>query len=110
MRRSRLMRSNLCAAALIVSGFGVVYAAPANAIGGNCSASLQEDEVFGPNKFRARASCSSLQGDSKARAKLVRDGGPDYSGSYFTRLNTSYYTDWYTCYAGCRSAVEIAHV
>lgn len=85
-------------------------AAPASAIGGNCDAHLDEDEVTGYNNFRAGAMCSSLDGDTKARPKLIRDGGPDYTGVYFTRLNTTYHTSWYTCYSGCWGAVELAHV
>lgn len=98
------------ATAFVMAMMVFASATPANAVGGNCSASKQEKEVTGLNQFRARAKCTSLQGDSKARPKLIRDGGPDYTGPYFTTLNKYYYTGWYTCYAGCSAAYEIAHV
>lgn len=96
------------AAALVLAGTGLVSAAPAHAIGGDCSA--VKEKQSGLDNYRSRAWCKSLQGDSKARPKLIRDGGPDYTGPYFTRLNTSYYTNWYSCYLGCSAAYEIAHV
>lgn len=108
-KRSTRLAAGAVAALFMTTGL-VAVATPANAVGGNCSASKQENDVFGPNEYRSRASCSSLQGDSRARPKLIRDGGPDYTGPYFTTLNKYYYTGWYTCYAGCTAAYEIAHV
>ena len=93
-------------AALI--GSLMVTASPAQAIGGNCSAGTEKQS--GLDNYRGWASCSSLQGDTKARPKLVRDGGPDYTGSYFTALNTRRYTSYYSCWMGCHGAVELAHV
>lgn len=97
-------------ASLLAGGAVVVTVAPANAVGGNCSATRQMREVVGPNEYRSRASCSSLQGDTRARAQLNRDGGPDYFSSWFTRLNTYYYTGYYSCYSGCSATYQIDHV
>jgi hypothetical protein len=83
-------------------------AAPAKALGGDCSADKEIEVKVGLDNNRARAVCYSLDGDSKARPKLIRNGGPDYSGSYFTALWTYFYTGWYTCYAGCSGAYELA--
>lgn len=81
--------------------------APAQAIGGDCTA-VRESGSGGT--YRARASCASLNADSRARAKLVRNLGPDYTSSWFTALNVWRYTGWYTCYSGCSAAPEISHV
>lgn len=98
-------------AVLTTMGVGVpilaATTAPAWAISGSCSAVRETDSQIGLDAYRARASCSSLSGDAKARAKLVRDGGPDYTSSWFTTLNKSYYTGWYTCYLGCHATYEI---
>lgn len=83
---------------------------PAKAIGGNCTATLDKYEHIGLDTFQAAALCYSLQGDSRARPKLIRNGGPDYTGSWFTQLNVYYRTNSYTCYAGCSAAYEIGHV
>lgn len=108
-RNTRRIIGTALAVAFMTGGVAV-NAAPANAVGGSCSATLQEKEQTGLNGFRSRASCSSLQGDSRARPRLIRDGGPDYTGPYFTTLNKYYYTDYYTCYAGCSASYEIGHV
>ena len=99
-------------AVLTAMGIGVpivaATVAPAWALSGSCSAVRETDSRIGLDAYRTRASCTSLSGDAKARAKLVRDGGPDYTSSWFTTLNKSYYTGWYTCYAGCHATYEIA--
>ncbi len=66
--------------------------------------------MWGPNKLHARASCSDLNGDYKARAKLVRDGAVDKYSVWFTKLNTTYSTDWHYCVSGCHDAFEVSHV
>lgn len=97
-------------AASLLAGV-VISASPAEAVGGSCFPSLYKRQVSGGlDEYRAGAYCSSLEPDSKARPKLIRNSGPDYSGPYFTRLYTIYFTNWYTCYAGCSAAVESAHV
>lgn len=100
------------AVAALLGSVGVTLAtAPATAVGGNCSAVRQTQErSWDLDLHRARANCTSLQGDSKARGTLVRDGGPDYHTSWFTTTNKYYYTGWYTCYAGCSARVQIEHV
>ncbi|WP_161965037.1 hypothetical protein [Ornithinimicrobium cerasi] len=97
-------------AAMLTSGAVSLATLPAQAVGGNCSAVKQTEAKFGPDSHRARANCASLQGDSKARGTLVRNGGPDYHTSWFTTTGKYYYTGWYTCYAGCSARVQIEHV
>jgi hypothetical protein len=84
-------------------------AQPAHA-GGNCHSWLDHYPLTGLDGYAAEASCSSLDFDFKARPNLVRDGGPDFTGPWFTRLNTAYSTNMYTCYAGCHDSLEISHV
>jgi hypothetical protein len=103
-----VVASGLAALIMVIALFA--GAAPANAVGGNCTAQLLKYERIGLDEFQAGAMCYSLQGDSKARPKLIRNGGPDYTGSWFTRLNVYYYTNAYTCYAGCSAAYEITHI
>ncbi len=87
---------------------GLVQAAPAQALGGNCSHALEKRVVdWNPDEYRARAWCSSLQGDSKAQGRLIRTGLDKYT-SWFTRTNTSYYSGWYIW--GTGSSVTIARV
>jgi len=104
--------SSLGVPTLLVAGLALPLVAVSStvawAISGSCQAHRETDEQWGLDAYRSRASCSSLSGDAKARAKLIRDGGPDYFSSYFTTLNKNYYTGWYTCYAGCSATYEIA--
>lgn len=99
-------------AALLLSPLAVsITATTATAFGGNCSAVKQTQAVrWGLDNHRARAICSSIQGDTKARATLVRNGGPDYHSVWFTTTNRYYYTGWYTCYAGCSARVSLERV
>lgn len=107
-----LIKRYRAAAAAAVAAFAVAgvlgVASPAQAVGGTCTASKEKQS--GLDNFRGKAQCSRLDGDSKARPKLIRDGGPDYTGPYFTALNKSYYTSYYSCWMGCDGAYEIAHV
>lgn len=96
--------------ALVVPSAVLLGAAPASAIGGNCESKLEKRTSTTPDTFRALARCSSLNNDTKARAKLIRDGGPDYTSAWFTTLNRWYATGWYTCYAGCTDTVELSHL
>ena len=81
-------------------------ALPAQAVGGTCSSFLQNQAVtLSPDVYRAGASCSSLQPNSKARAQLIRTGVDQYS-QWFTRLNTTYYTTWQSW--GTGSAVQVS--
>lgn len=89
-----------------LSTMAIMGPAPAFAVGGDCTS---KKETSGLNN-RGGALCTSLQADSRARPKLIRELGPDYHGDYFTALNVWRYTDWYTCYAGCEGAYEITHV
>lgn len=100
--------SSLVALILAIALF--VSAAPAKAVGGDCTSRREGNPQVGLDKFRAGAMCYSLQLDSRARAKLNRNGGPDYHSSWFTRLGTWHWSGWYTCYAGCSANVEIGHV
>lgn len=94
--------------AVAVAAPAVALSPSASAIGGNCSSGMErQDNTWTDDVYRAWASCSSLQADSKARAVLDRTGLDKYS-SYFTRLNTRVYTGWYVW--GNGHAVEIARI
>jgi hypothetical protein len=96
-------------ASLMVLTAGVATAAPAAAT--TCSSSLHHKDIrFDLDQFRASATCSHISANRKVRAKLERSGGPDYHSQWFTALNTRYYTNWYTCYAGCTSGYEVGTV
>jgi hypothetical protein len=103
--------ASVAVAALLASAGFTLALAPASAVGGNCSAIKQKQEVsWDLDRHRVRAFCSSLQGDSKARGTLVRNGGPDVHTSWFTTKNKYYYSAWGNCYAGCSTRVQIEHV
>jgi hypothetical protein len=85
----------------------------AEAVGGSCSSTRQKDEVFGPDHYRVRASCSSLQGDSKAQGVLDVNADNDYETSWFTTINKYYYSGWRSCVwpSTCDNTyVKLAHV
>ena len=86
----------------------LMVAAPANAVYAACGAWREEKDVFGPNKFRANVSCSRIDSDTKVRAKLVRDDGPDYYSSWTTVEYSTQSTGWWTCYSGCYATFEVA--
>ena len=86
----------------------LMIAAPANAVYAACGAWREEKDVFGPNKFRANVSCSRIDSDTKVRAKLVRDDGPDYYSSWTTVEYSTQSTSWWTCYSGCYATFEVA--
>lgn len=74
----------------------------AEAHGGNCSAIRQKDSGF-IDKFRVRASCSSLLANSKAMGWLDRTGDPDVDTGWFTVLNTYRYSDYVSCILTCNN-------
>lgn len=84
-------------------------ATPAAAIGGNCSHGMQriDQPWWDDDDYRAWARCSSLEANSKAQGELTRVGVHKYT-VWFTRLNTTYYTNWYIW--GTGSTVTIARV
>ncbi len=86
-------------------------AMPAYAVGGNCTSAVEHRSQTGFDAYRVRASCSSLQSDSKARGALDFAAAVDTFTPYFTALNTSYYSDWINAYPGPRgSYTEVRHV
>lgn len=93
-----------CAGALIIAATPVSAAEPPAYT--SCSDLRQTKSVVGPDVYRARTDCSSIQNGYKERAKLVRSGGLDYTSVWFTELNAYYYTGWYTCVAGCYATHE----
>lgn len=102
-------------AAVSIAAGGVLFIAPqhAEATGGNCSSIRQEKEDTGYNSFRVRASCSSLQADSKAKGVLEKAGASDPETAWFTALNTYKYSNYTTCspLATCNNTrVDIGHV
>lgn len=90
---------------LLLAGAATFSAAPATAAG-TCTHNQQTREQIGPDAHRVVASCSWIAYNYKARGNLVRRGGPDYHTQWFTRLNTAYYSGFYTCYAGCWTSAE----
>lgn len=81
------------------------------AVGGNCS-TVRESQVvnLAPDNYRVRASCASLQADSKARGVLDRTGGIGSYTGWFTTLNKYYYSSWGNCMLGCTARAEIRGV
>ncbi len=81
----------IVAAAGVLGGAIVAFsAAGAFAVGGNCTASPENVSLTGPDGTRVKASCSSLQGDSKARGTLDLTFALDKHTAWFTALNTVY--------------------
>jgi hypothetical protein len=107
MRLSRFVAACILTASMTTVG---LLAGATSALASSCDSRLETFPEIGLDFHRAVAWCSSIDADYKARPKLVRDGGPDYTGPWFTRLNTEYATDTYTCYLGCHSAYQVAHV
>lgn len=107
------MNRSTAAMAMVLATSGIfttVALESAQAVGGTCSSVRQKDERFGPDYYRVRASCSSLNGDSKARGILDKNG-VDQRTQFFTTLNKYYYSSWVDCLSGCKNTrVEIAHV
>lgn len=60
----------------------------ASALGGNCSAWLENGVGYTLGVGR----CSSLHSDTKARVTLDVAAAPDYHSGWFTKLNASYKT------------------
>ncbi|WP_447645335.1 hypothetical protein [Nocardioides zeae] len=104
------IRGAILAGAVLAGGYVVTTTPYAEAVGGNCSSVRQEIDVFGPNAYRVRAKCTSLQGDSKARGVLDISGDTDKRTEWFTTVNKYYYSDSYKCVWGqCNNTrVEIA--
>jgi hypothetical protein len=92
-------------AGLMVLTAGVTMAAaPASA--SNCTTTLAEREIAGPNEFQAGASCANIDDGYKARVGLDREVGPDYFTPWFTTENTAHFTGWHTCLAGCTDVLQ----
>ncbi len=112
---ARLHRLRAQFAVLIVLGSLATLgmAAPANAAGGtsgSCTSSRGENEIWGPNSYYVRASCSSLGAKTKARGILDISGDSDMRTDWFTKLNVTYSSDSYRCGPGqCNNTrVELA--
>lgn len=89
-------------AGLMVLTAGVAMASVPASATTSCSSDLHKRvNDFFPDEFRASATCSNIDSDEKARAKLDRNNGPDWHSDWFTTENKRYYTGWATCYAGC---------
>lgn len=78
------------AAGVMMAGLVAVSAPNAFAVGGNCTAVKENVDLTGPDGSRVRASCSSLQGDSKAQGSLDLVWAPDLYTAWFTSLNVTY--------------------
>nr|WP_296073054.1 hypothetical protein [uncultured Actinoplanes sp.] len=103
---SRLGKTTLATAMMMFAGVVPVIsnATPALAVSGDCVTSFSNGSG---GTHRAGAMCSRLGSDTKFRAKLVRNLGPDYTSSYSTQTYVWVYTGWYTCYSGCHASVEL---
>lgn len=90
----KIRTSGLCFAFVtaLIAGSLLVTAPDAGALGGNCSAWLQNSVGFTQGAGR----CSSLNRDTKARVTLDIASAPDYHSSWFTKLNTTYRTPAWT--------------
>lgn len=86
----------------------LMVAAPANAVYAACGAWREENDVFGPNTFRAGVHCSRIDSDTKVRAILVRDVGVDYESGWITAEYAYAYTGWRTCWSGCHAIFQVA--
>lgn len=108
------MRSKFAAAAMAVAGVmttavtTVAPVTPAFAAYADCDHALGHRSVTGPDLYRAGAYCYQVGRDSKVRAWLQRDGGPDYYSVWFTGTYIWRYTNWYTCYAGCDDSYQVS--
>lgn len=99
----------IMATTLSLAAGSVFTASYAEAVGGNCSAWSEKQNVsWAPDKWRVAARCSYLQADSKAKGVGDVDG-PDHNTSWFTTLNTTRYSSW-GIGAIDRSRVEITRV
>jgi hypothetical protein len=104
LRRYLAMVSVLAATAAM----SIVTVSPAGAVGANCISDREKkNHTLQLDEFRAKAYCYSINSDTKVRAKLVRNGGPDYTGVWFTGEYIWRYTGWYTCYSGCWDTYEL---
>jgi hypothetical protein len=103
---SRVRKTTLATALMLVAGVVPVVSisTPALAVSGDCTPSFSNGSG---GTHRAGALCSRLGSDTKFRAKLVRNLGPDYTSSYSTQTYVWVYTGWYTCYSGCHATVEL---
>lgn len=99
-------------AAVLVAGLTLastlLVAAPAGAVYAACGAWKEEKDVLGPNVYRAVVTCSRIDSDTKVRAKLVRNNGPDYESGWITQEYEYARTGYWTCYSGCYATFEVA--
>lgn len=107
-------RMAYAAAGLIAVGSGLALSVPASAVGGDCSTALEKKaQTARPDAYRVRAICRSLDAESMARGTLiVNNGNPDFHTSWFTGLNTNYYSNWHTLFSWDvgGTKIEFAHV
>jgi hypothetical protein len=67
--------------------------------------------TFTPDDYRAGAKCSSITANYKARAKLtIACGIADKYSSWFTQLNTYYYTGYTNSDCSKSAGFEVAQV
>jgi hypothetical protein len=95
IRQSLLRGGAVLAVATLLSGAAVAATADAAlAVGGTCSATTENVSLTGPDGKRVKASCSKLEGDSKARGTLDLVAASDKHTAWFTGLNTAYRSDY----------------
>lgn len=93
------------ASAVATTGF--VAISPANALSANCKSNIYKENHFTGDTYYAGAYCYSVGSDTKVRAKLVRVGGPDAEGVWFTGTYIWRYSPKKTCYLGCRDSYDL---
>ena len=99
--------------AIMSSALMTGFTQTAQAVGGTCTSDRQTDSKFGPDDHRVRASCSYLQGDTKAQGVLDVNLDNDYETPWFTTINKYYYSGWRACIAPstCNNTyMKTAHV
>lgn len=83
-----------------------VALSPANSVSASCTAAKETRAETGLDSNRARVRCTSIASDTKVRAKLNRNNGPDYTGSWFTTTYKNYYSPWGACAFGCSATYD----
>ena len=95
--------SQVMLGAVAICALSVISRQQASATGGTCITSRLEREIWGPNSYAVRASCSYLQSTTKARGILDISGEPDMQTSWFITLNKYYVSDYYRCTFSCNN-------
>lgn len=106
---SESSRLRLLATAGTAAGLLDVPSGSASAVGANCQAERIKIAIrFLPGYFYAQARCSSINTDTKVRAKLDRTADSHAHSEWFTTTNKWYSTGERTCGFGCSATYDVA--